>query len=160
MSQEPKTKVIIILRKKRSKKFTITPPRKITSEIMRLVKSTNTKPELALRKALWNAGLRGYRLNWNKVVGSPDIAFTTKKIAIFVHGCFWHRCPTCKRPVPKKNFAYWKDKFKKNVSRDKRILLELKKQKWIVFTVWECEIKKNLPRMVNNINRAVIRRSS
>jgi len=126
---------------------------------MKLVKSANTKPELSLRKALWDSGLRGYRLNWKNVIGKPDIAFTKKKIAIFVHGCFWHRCPRCKRPIPKSNFEYWKDKFKKNISRDKRTFLELKKQKWIVFIVWECDIKNSLKKTVNKINRTVKRRS-
>jgi len=82
-------------------------------------KAKNTKPELLLRKALCSTGIRGYSLNWKKVPGKPDIAFPGKKIAIFVNGCFWHRCPICDLPLPKTNIEFWKNKFIRNVERDR-----------------------------------------
>ena len=86
-----------------------------TSKVMRANKGKNTKPELYLRKALWHHGVKGYRLHWKKVPGRPDLAFPGKKIAIFINGCFWHRCPTCNPSTPKSNTKFWTEKFKKNV---------------------------------------------
>ncbi|MBT6568273.1 MAG: hypothetical protein HON19_05160 [Flavobacteriales bacterium] len=69
------------------------PDKEITSRLMSSIKDKNTKPELAIRKAMWNNGVKGYRLHWKKVPGKPDIAFPSKKVAIFVNRCYWHRCP-------------------------------------------------------------------
>ena len=104
-------------------------------------KSKGTKPELAVRRALWHAGLRGYRLHW-KVPGHPDIAWPGKKVAVFIHGCFWHRCPTCNLPTPKSNVEYWVTKFDRNADRDARNEAALVEQGWTVHVVWECELKK------------------
>ena len=105
-------------------------------------KRANTKPELILRKALREAGLSGYRLQW-KVPGHPDISWPGKKVAIFVNGCFWHRCPMCKPPMPKSNVQYWSSKFERNVERDRRKLEQLEEAGWTVHTVWECELKRD-----------------
>ena len=123
---------------------------------MRLVRSKNTKPEIQLRKALWNAGLRGYRLNWSKIQGKPDIAFTKKNVAIFVHGCFWHGCPKCKRPIPKRNYDFWNDKLKRNKRRDKKNMQVLTSMGWKVFVIWECELKKDLFTFVKKIQRKLV----
>ena len=69
-------------------------------------KRADTKPELLMRQHLQEAGLTGYRLQW-KVPGRPDIAWPGKKVALFINGCFWHRCPHCKPAAPKKNIEYW-----------------------------------------------------
>lgn len=105
-------------------------------------KRANTKPELILRKALREAGLSGYRLQW-KVPGHPDISWPGKKVAVFVNGCFWHRCPMCKPPMPKSNVEYWSSKFERNVERDQRKLEQLEEAGWTVHTVWECELKRD-----------------
>jgi len=123
----------------------------ITSKIMSSIKAKNTKPELLLRKALWDSEIRGYRLHWKKVAGKPDIAFPGKKIAIFVNGCYWHRCPHCNPSTPKTNVEFWENKFARNVARDTNKNLELVSQGWKVLTVWECELKKNLDSQVNRI---------
>ena len=81
-------------------------------------KRANTKPELLVRQRLRAAGLTGYRLEW-KVPGKPDIAFPGRKIAIFVNGCFWHRCPKCNPSQPKRNVEFWEAKFRRNVERDR-----------------------------------------
>ncbi len=88
-----------------------------TSKTMSAIKAKNTKPELLLRKALWHSGVKGYRLHWKKVPGRPDIAFPGKKIAIFVNGCFWHRCPICNPSLPKTNISFWTDKFRVKVRK-------------------------------------------
>jgi len=120
-----------------------TPVNEAASELMSKIKSKNTKPEILLRKMLWKKGYRGYRLHWNKVPGKPDIAYPGKKIAIFVNGCYWHRCPKCKPSMPKSNVKFWKNKFEKNVARDLRKKKELEVLGWKVFIIWECEIKSN-----------------
>ena len=81
------------------------------SRVMSSNKAKNTKPELRLRKALYAGGVRGYRINWKKVPGKPDIAFPGRKISIFINGCYWHRCPYCKLSLPKTNTEFWKEKF-------------------------------------------------
>ena len=105
-------------------------------------KRANTKPELILRKALRDEGLTGYRLQW-KVPGHPDISWPGRKVAIFVNGCFWHRCPVCDPPMPKTNVEYWSLKFERNVERDQRKLAQLEEAGWTVHTVWECELKRD-----------------
>lgn len=107
-------------------------------------KGKGTKPELVMRKALRDAGYPGYRLNWKKVPGCPDICYPGRKIAIFVNGCFWHCCPYCNLPLPKHNADYWVPKLQRNVERDHEKIALLESQGWIVIIVWECEIKKNL----------------
>ena len=118
---------------------------------MRGNKSKHTKPELLLRKALWASGLRGYRLHFKKLAGSPDIVFSTKKIAIFVNGCFWHRCPKCNLNLPKTNTEFWKDKFDANIKRDQNNYVTLIRSNWNVLTIWECDIKKNLKEQVQGL---------
>lgn len=113
--------------------------------------SKGTIPELRLRKALWYAGLRGYRLNWTKATGSPDIAFIGKRIAIFINGCFWHNCPHCKKRLPKANRQFWKRKLDENVKRDRRTKMDLESVGWEVLIVWECEIRDKLDEVVNRI---------
>src|SRR5688572_24128204 len=94
------------------------PIKEMTSKLMSANKPKDTKPEILFRKALWRHGIRGYRLHWNKVPGRPDIAFPQKKLAIFIHGCFWHRCPCCNLSLPKSNTDFWKTKFEANKLRD------------------------------------------
>lgn len=127
------------IRDKRSPK----PSNENVSKIMSHNKAKNTKPELLVRKALWEKGHRGYRLHPKNIPGRPDIAFIGKKIAIFVNGCYWHRCPTCNYGIPKTNSKFWENKFSKNVERDKRKIKELKELGWKVVTIWECELKSS-----------------
>lgn len=120
------------------------------SKTMRSNTRKDTKPELILRRALREAGKGGYRLQW-KVPGHPDICYPGRKIAIFVNGCFWHRCPFCNLPLPKSNVEFWKSKFEKNVERDQRKTCELESMDWTVVTVWECELRNNLEEVVARI---------
>ena len=114
-------------------------------------RSRDTKPELVLRKALREAGLTGYRLDWKKAPGRPDIAYPGKKLAVFVHGCFWHRCEQCNLPTPKSNTDYWTAKFARNVARDKRHRYDLAEGGWTVLTFFECEIKADTASCVQQV---------
>lgn len=114
-------------------------------------KAQGTKPELVLRRALRAAGFPGYRLQWSKVPGRPDIAYPGRKIAVFVHGCFWHRCPTCNLPQPKSHAEYWNKKFELNVARDARKIRALEEAGWATFIIWECELKKEPERATEKL---------
>jgi DNA mismatch endonuclease (patch repair protein) len=120
---------------------------------MSQIKGRNTKPEIAVRKLLFSMGYR-YRLHRKDLPGKPDIVFSSKRKAIFVHGCFWHqhnspRCPLVAKPGSNKDF--WDKKLKGNIERDKRNLKALKDLGWDVFTIWECELKdiKKLQKSLN-----------
>lgn len=140
------------IRDKRSPK----PLNEVVSKVMSANKDSNTKPEITIRKALWKNGIRGYRLHWKKVPGRPDIAFPSRKIAIFINGCYWHRCPNCNPSTPKTNVEFWKNKFKKNKERDNRKIKELEKLNWNVLVIWECEIKKDTSICVEKIKKLYI----
>jgi len=114
-------------------------------------KAKNTKPELRLRKALYAEGITGYRLNWKKAPGRPDIAFPGRKVSIFINGCYWHRCPYCELSLPKTNTDFWREKFEKNIKRDKKKEKELLDLGWIVLVFWECKIKTNIKDCINKI---------
>jgi DNA mismatch endonuclease, patch repair protein len=127
------------------------PSKEATSRVMSANKGKDTLPELTLRKAIWHAGIRGYRLHWNAVPGRPDIVFTRYKVALFIHGCFWHRCPHCDLPMPKSNIAFWVNKFGKNKERDRQKEQALLQLGWKVVTVWECEIKRDHDTIVRKL---------
>ena len=131
------------------------PVKESTSRLMSKNKSKNTKPELVLRKEMWRNGVRGYRLHWKKAPGKPDIAFPGKKIAIFVNGCFWHRCPHCRPHLPKSNVDFWKNKFEKNVERDKKKREQLAQIGWETITIWECQIRDQLDDQIDRIKQVV-----
>ena len=108
---------------------------------------------MELRKALRDIGIRGYRVNCKGVPGRPDIAFINKRLAIFINGCFWHRCPDCNLPIPKSNKEFWKKKFESNIDRDQRKERDLEKMGWRVLTIWECEIRENVDVPIRKIKR-------
>ena len=132
------------------------PANETVSKYMRSNRSTNTKPEIRLRKAMWQAGMRGYRLHWKKAPGKPDIAFPGKKLAIFMNGCFWHRCPYCKLRMPKNNADFWKTKFARNVERDQEKLNALHADGWQTLVIWECQIKKNIDAQIYRIMSSLL----
>jgi DNA mismatch endonuclease (patch repair protein) len=110
---------------------------------MSRIRSRHTKPELIIRSLLHRAGFR-FRIKNNKLPGSPDIVLPKYKIAIFVHGCYWHRHDNCsKTRTPKSNREFWQKKFAKNVARDQKVQRELESLQWRVLILWECEILKD-----------------
>ena len=111
----------------------------------------DTKPEMVLRKALRDHGMAGYRLHWKKAPGRPDISYPGRKLAIFVHGCYWHRCPHCDLPLPKSNTDFWEAKFDRNVERDAKKVEALEDGGWHVLTIWECEIYTDLKGIIHRI---------
>jgi DNA mismatch endonuclease (patch repair protein) len=115
---------------------------KITrSRMMAGIRGKNTKPELALRRALHRLGLR-YRLHVVGLPGRPDIVLPKHRAAIQMHGCFWHRhehCVFCTTPAS--NMEFWKPKFRETVKRDKLNLDALRSLGWKVAIVWECSVK-------------------
>ena len=119
------------------------PLNKAIEKTMKANRSKNTRPEQIARKVLREKGFPGYRLNWKKAPGKPDIAYPGKKIAIFINGCFWHRCPICDMPLPKTHQDYWKPKFEKNMARDQNNYAELQAKGWTTVVIWECQIKNN-----------------
>jgi len=112
-----------------------------TRHVMQANRSKDTKPELKVRAALRQAGLAGYRLHWKKAPGRPDICYPGRRLAIFVNGCFWHRCPYCDLPLPKSNVDFWEAKFARNRARDQRDYQLLLEDGWTVAVVWECRLK-------------------
>ncbi len=111
------------------------------SDIMRRVRSTDTTPEMVVRKLAHSLGFR-YRLHRKDLPGNPDLVFPSKRKIIFVHGCFWHG-HECRRGnrIPKENRTYWIGKIQANVERDRKHMAALSAAGWKVLILWECEIR-------------------
>lgn len=106
------------------------------------IKGRDTKPELALRRALHARGFR-FRLHAKNVKGRPDLVFPKHHAAIFVHGCFWHRHEGCRyTTTPSTRPEFWLAKFEANVARDSAVRAGLTNEGWRVATVWECALRK------------------
>jgi DNA mismatch endonuclease (patch repair protein) len=107
---------------------------------MSRVRSTNTRPELRVRKLVHQLGFR-FRLHRHDLPGTPDLVFPTKKAVVFVNGCFWHshkNCPNNRKPRTRKE--YWLPKLRGNVARDRSNYKKLGNLGWRVLVIWECEI--------------------
>lgn len=107
---------------------------------MRAVKRQHTGPEMIVRRVLHGLGLR-FRLHRKDLAGTPDIVLPKHATVIFVHGCFWHRHGCKRATMPKTHADYWRDKFVRNVERDRMNQMALVKAGWRVLTVWECETR-------------------
>lgn len=119
--------------------MTVDPAR---SALMSKVKGKDTRPEMVVRRTLHRLGGR-YRLHRKDLPGSPDIVMPSRKIALFVHGCFWHRHENCKMAsTPKTREEFWNAKFDANMARDRRNTESLEQIGWRVEVIWECETKK------------------
>jgi len=109
------------------------------SQIMARIRGKDTGPEMLLRRALRARGI-GYRLHAPDLPGRPDVVFRGARLAVFVHGCFWHRHPGCAKATdPKTSTTFWQDKFSRNVARDRRKADQLLAKGWDVGVLWECE---------------------
>ena len=121
---------------------------------MSRIKSKDTTPEVMFRKALWHCGIR-YRKNYKKLPGTPDIAITKRKIAIFVDGDFWHARNHQDNPGEqiRTNKTFWGTKLARNVERDKEVNDALLAEGWLVLRFWESDIKKDVAKCVREIER-------
>lgn len=130
---------------------------------MARVRSRNTTAEQMVRSTLHRLGYR-FRLHSRRLPGEPDVVFPSRRIALFVHGCFWHRHQGCKRgaalPVARRD--YWSKKFMKTVTRDKRNQAALQQTGWTVLVVWECQLKNAdwLPEVKLALDTAELRSAS
>ena len=116
--------------------------------MMASIRGRNTRPEMALRKALHRLGFR-YRLHDRKLPGHPDLVFPKYRAVIFVHGCFWHRHSGCRYATnPATNTEFWERKFRENVERDERNISKLRNQGWRVAVIWECALKRDNPEAI------------
>jgi DNA mismatch endonuclease (patch repair protein) len=106
---------------------------------MRAIKSRDTSPEMAVRRALYEMGYR-YRLHTKDLPGKPDLVFHGRRKAVFVHGCFWHQHTCREGHTPASNTAYWEPKLARNTKRDRSNLADLKLLGWEVMVIWECEV--------------------
>jgi DNA mismatch endonuclease (patch repair protein) len=123
---------------------------------MRAVKNRNVKStELALRVRLAAAGICGWRMYVKNLSGTPDFMFAASKVAVFVHGCFWHGCPRCYRR-PHSRQMYWDAKVARNRNRDRRVTRTLRESGWRVLRIWECQLtRKKMARTISRIRRAL-----
>jgi DNA mismatch endonuclease, patch repair protein len=132
-----------------------TPVPEERSRIMRSIRSSgNASTELRLRSILLAGRMTGWRRHL-KLPGRPDFAWPATKVAVFVDGCFWHRCPTCFKP-PKTNSAFWQAKVDKNARRDRTVARQLRADGWSVLRVWEHSLR-DPDRVAMRVRRALAR---
>ncbi len=106
--------------------------------------------ETRFRRALWRQGARGFRRGVS-LPGRPDIVFSRVRLAIFVHGCYWHRCPVCNLPSPKANAEFWAEKFESNLRRDLLVSVQLGVSGWDVETVWEHDLREDIEHVATKL---------
>ena len=123
------------------------------SRMMAAIGSRGTAPELALARALRKARVRGWRRHERVLGHEVDFSWSREKIAVLVHGCFWHGCAHAR--MPKTNRAFWRKKIVSNRARDRRQTRILRENGWMVFTVWECVLRRSPARPVRRIRKAV-----
>lgn len=111
------------------------------SRMMASIRGKDTKPEMTVRRFLHGKGFR-FRLHVRSLPGRPDLVLPKYRLAIFVHGCFWHRHAGCRyATIPNQNREKWQRKFNQNVERDQRNIEQLLASGWRVIVVWECGLR-------------------
>jgi len=125
------------------------------SRNMAAVSGKDTATELRVRSALHSLGYR-FRLHVKHLPGTPDIILPRHRLCIFVHGCFWHQHPGCKRAtLPASNSSFWETKFARNILRDTQVRKQLEASGWRVCVIWGCEVQKP-DTLIKAINRCQI----
>ena len=112
------------------------------SEIMRSIHSTDTRPEMRVRKKLHGLGFR-YRLHDANLPGKPDIVMPKRRAVVQIRGCFWHSHVCTAGRIPKSNREYWNNKLSRNRRRDEHNDTELRRMGWRLFVIWECDVQSN-----------------
>ena len=122
------------------------------SRLMSKIRGKDTKPEMAVRSYLHARGLR-YRLHDKSLPGKPDLVFRSRRVVVFVHGCFWHGHAGCnKARTPKTHEDFWRTKVETNAARDRRNIRKLRSLGWHVFVIWQCQIcERRLERLFRQI---------
>lgn len=120
---------------------------------MARIRGRDTAPEMLLRRALWKKGVR-YRVNYRASPGRADIAFPSKRVLVFVDGCFWHGCPD-HYVMPRSRAGFWARKLRENVDRDRRQTLQLEAKGWKVLRFWEHEVFTGLEDVVGSVRAAL-----
>ena len=124
---------------------------------MSRIKGKDTKIEVEVRKYLFSKGYR-FRKNDKRYPGKPDIVLPKYHVAIFVHGCFWHRHEGCKdATTPKTRTEFWLEKFDKNVKNDQIKQEKLRELGWKVIVIWECELKRNFQETMDKVEKELNR---
>lgn len=126
----------------------------VRSRVMARVKGRDTGPELALRRALFAEGIRGWRCNRKTLPGKPDLAFGRAHLAVFVDGGFWHGHPS--KYWQGRSSSYWDKKIRRNQERDRRVTSELEGLGWTVLRFWDFEIEKELAAAVEQVKVALV----
>lgn len=130
----------------------------VRSYNMSRIRSTDTKPEIAVRQFLFSKGFR-FRKNDRRYPGHPDIVLPKYRTIIFINGCFWHAHEECSDfSFPKSNTDFWKKKLLQNRKRDAEIYRELTNLGWKVIVIWQCELKKSLfQERMNKLTEQIVR---
>lgn len=124
---------------------------------MSRIKGKDTKIEVEVRKYLFSKGYR-FRKNDKRYPGKPDIVLPKYHVAIFVHGCFWHRHEGCKdATTPKTRTEFWLEKFDKNVKNDQIKQEKLRELGWKVIVIWECELKRSFQETMDKVEKELTR---
>lgn len=136
---------------------------KTRSRMMAGIRSRDTRPELLVRKALHARGFR-FSLRNSRLPGRPDLALTRYRIAIHVHGCFWHGHECRLFRWPRANRRFWRAKIEGNQQRDHRVAAETRAAGWHIITIWECRLRgaspEKLERLFDRIGRWIVARTS
>ncbi|HYS56404.1 MAG TPA: DNA mismatch endonuclease Vsr [Thermoanaerobaculia bacterium] len=128
-----------------------------TSKRLARIRQHGTSAELRVRQVLHSLGYR-FRISNRDLPGSPDVANRAKRWVVFVHGCFWHRHSGCDRATtPTRNRAFWVHKFEENVARDSRVAKRLRRERFHVIFVWECQIENDAARVKRTLHRKLTR---
>jgi len=127
--------------------------RAVRSRLMAGIRTRDTAPELALRRALWAAGVRGWRCNRKDLPGRPDLAFGRAKLAVFVDGAFWHGHPS--KFQPGKSGPFWDEKIRRNQARDRAADAALASGGWRILRLWDFEVYREpdvvVARVINEL---------
>ena len=142
-------------RRYRSKPVGPSPPAAsgAVSASMKSNKASGTGPEVSLSKALHKG------ITKSSLPGSPDFVFRRERVAVFVNGCYWHRCPIHAKSLPKTHTSFWRRKFERNIERDRLNRSELESMGWTVLDVWEHEVKEDPASVAQRVKTIVQSRS-
>lgn len=131
----------------------------VRSAMMSAVRATNTKPEIAIRRALFAYGFR-FRLHRRDLPGSPDLVLPKHSAIVFVHGCFWHQHGCARSRLPSSRNNWWRKKLNGNAARDRYAIKSLRAQGWRVLVIWECALRGPVKRRESLVRATALKATS